>query len=374
MFTTKRIILAGGLVALIGAALLVFNGSGEGGSSNNILITPRAVERRDLSDVLTVSGEVRRDETKKINSAVDGKVSQISVEDGDTVEAGDGVFALDGRTAVAVAGDFSFYRELSVGSVGPDVKQLETILNDNGYPISSVDSLFTEQTRSALAQWQFDRGYSGSANESDETVTVSLSSNSAAYSVGRANTAAFVVTPSVPSGTGSTFRGTSATKPTLTVSASSNSVNEGDSVTFTVTSDISLLTDLTVALTIGGSAAGGDDIANDDDYEEILTNIVLPAGQLTVSVTSDIFVDSVIEDEEDITFAIAQQFGDDTSYLSGAVKSVRVVIAANGSELRPLLTVKASGETIDEGSSVTFTVRTSVKSNRDIRFNVSLSG
>ena len=374
MFTTKRIILAGGLVALIGAALLVFNGSGEGGSSNNILITPRAVERRDLSDVLTVSGEVRRDETKKINSAVDGKVSQISVEDGDTVEAGDGVFALDGRTAVAVAGDFSFYRELSVGSVGPDVKQLETILNDNGYPISSVDSLFTEQTRSALAQWQFDRGYSGSANESDETVTVSLSSNSAAYSVGRANTAAFVVTPSVPSGTGSTFRGTSATKPTLTVDASSTSVSEGGSVTFTVTSNISLLTDLTVALTIGGSAAGGDDIANDDDYEEILTNIVLLAGETTVTVTSDIFVDSVIEDEEDITFAIAQQFGDDTSYLSGAVKSVRVVIAANGSELRPLLTVKASGETIDEGSSVTFTVRTSVKSNRDIRFNVSLSG
>lgn len=129
-----------------------------------------------------------------------------------------------------------------------------------------------------------------------------------------------------------------------------------------------------MALTIGGSAAGGDDIANDDDYEEILANIVLPAGQLSVSVTSDIFVDSVIEDEEDITFAIAQQFGDDTSYLSGAVKSVRVVIAANGSELRPLLTVKASGETIDEGSNATFTVRTSVKSNRDIRFNVTLSG
>ena len=372
MFTTKRIVIAGGLVALIGAALLVLNNSGGDGSSNNLLITPRAVERRDLSDVLTVSGEVRRDETKKINSAVDGKVSQISVEDGDTVEAGDGVFALDGRTAVAVAGDFSFYRQLTVGSVGPDVQQLETILNDNGYSISDVDTLFTEQTRSALAKWQFDRGYSGSANESDETVTVSLSSNSAAYSVGRANTAAFVVTPSIPSGSGTTFQ--SVTKPTLTVSSNSSAVAEGGSVTFTVTSDVTLTTDLTVALTIGGSAAGGDDIANDDDYEEVLANIVLPAGQLSVSVTSDIFVDSVIEDEEDITFAIAQQFGDDTSYLSGAVKSVRVVIAANGSELRPLLTVKASGETIDEGSSATFTVRTSVKSNRDIRFNVTLSG
>ena len=372
MTTTRKIIIAVGLLALISAALLIVSNSGGDGSSNNLLITPRSVERRDLADVLTVSGEVRRDETKKINSAVDGKVSQISVEDGDTVEAGDGVFALDGRTAVAVPGDFSFYRQLTVGSVGPDVQQLEAILNDNGYAISDVDTLFTEQTRSALAKWQFDRGYSGSANESDETVTVSLSSNSAAYSVGRANTAAFVLTPSIPSGSGTTFQ--VVTKPTLTVSASSNSVSEGESVTFTVTSDSALATDLTVALTIGGSATGGDDIANDDDYEEILTNIVLPAGELTVSATSDIFVDSVIEDEEDITFAIAQQFGDDTSYLSGAVKSVRVVIAANGSELKPLLTVKASGETIDEGSSVTFTVRTSVKSNRDIRFNVTLSG
>ena len=374
MSSVKKISIIVGLVAIVGAAVLIVSNSGGDGSSNNLLITPRAVERRDLSDVLTVSGEVRRDETKKINSAVDGKVSQISVEDGDTVEAGDGLFALDGRTAVAVAGDFSFYRQLTVGSVGPDVKQLETILNDNGYAISSVDSLFTEQTRSALAKWQFDRGYSGSTNENDETITASLSSNSSAYSVGRANTAAFVVVPSVPSGSGTAFQGAPTSKPTLTVSASSNSVSEGESVTFTVTSDITLPTDLTVALTIGGSATGGDDIANDDDYEEILTNIVLPAGQLTVSVTSDIFVDSVIEDDEDITFEIAQQFGNDTSYLSGAVKSVRVVIAANGSKLRPLLTVKASGETIDEGSRVTFTVRTSVKSNRDIRFNVTLSG
>ena len=36
--------------------------------------------------------------------------------------------------------------------------------------------------------------------------------------------------------------------------------------------------------------------------------------------------------------------------------------------------MKASSETISEGSSVTFTVRTSVKSNRDIKFNVTLSG
>ena len=194
MSSMKKISLVIGLVAVVGTAVFIGRQSGGESTNNTLLITPRAVERRDLSDVLTVSGEVRRDETKKINSAVDGKVSQINVKDGDTVEVGDGVFALDGRTAVAVPGDFSFYRELTVGSVGPDVQQLETILNDSGYKIRDVDTLFTEDTRSALASWQFDRGYSGSSNENDETITASLSPNGAAYSVGRENTAAFIVT------------------------------------------------------------------------------------------------------------------------------------------------------------------------------------
>jgi multidrug efflux pump subunit AcrA (membrane-fusion protein) len=373
MSNIKKFSLVVGLVAIVGVA--IFIGRQSGGTSNNnaLLITPRAVERRDLSDVLTVTGEVRRDETKKINSAVDGKVSQINVVDGDTVEIGDGVFALDGRTAVAVPGDFSFYRELNVGSVGPDVLQLETILNDGGYAIRSVDTLFTEETRTALAKWQFDRGYSGSSNENDETITVSLAPNSAAYSVGRSNTAAFIVTPSVPTSSGSSLRPT-VQKPTLNISVDNETVVEGGSVTFTITSDVAPTSDLTIALNTGGSATPGDDPANDDDYDRILGSAIIRAGELSTSFTSKIFVDNTIEDEEDITVAMTTQFGNDPTYALGNTNQLRVVIPANGSELRPLLTVKASSETINEGSTVTFTVRTSVKSNRDIKFNVTLSG
>ena len=373
MSKIKKISLVIGLVAVVVVAIFIGRQSGGDSTNNTLLITPRAVERRDLSDVLTVSGEVRRDETKKINSAVDGKVSQISVEDGDTVEVGDGVFALDGRTAVAVPGEFSFYRELNVGSVGPDVLQLETILNDSGYPIRSVDTLFTEETRSALAQWQFDRGYSGSSNENDETITVSLAPNNAAYSVGRANTAAFIVTPSVPTSNGSSLR-TPADKPTLNLSVDKQTVNEGESVTFTITSDIAPTSDLTIAINIGGSATPGDDPANDDDYDRILGSATILAGEFSTEFTSDVFVDNTIEDEEDITVAMTTQFGNDPTYALGNTNQLRVVIPANGSELRPLVTVKASSETISEGSTVTFTVRTSVKSNRDIKFNVVLSG
>ena len=373
MSNIKKIALATGLIAVIGVAVLLGRQSGGDSTNNELLITPRAVERRDLSDVLTVSGEVRRDETKKINSAVDGKVSQINVEDGDTVEVGDGVFALDGRTAVAVPGEFSFYRELTVGSVGPDVKQLETILNDSGYKIRDIDTLFTEETRTALAKWQFDRQYSGSSNESDETITASLSPNGAAYSVGRENTAAFIVTQAVPTSSGSSLRPL-VVKPTLNISASTSIVAEGASVTFTITADVAPTSDLTIALNTTGSAAAGDDPANDDDYDTILGSATIKAGELTTSFTSQVFVDNTIEDDEDIIVAMTTQFGNDPTYALGNTNQVRVVIAANGSELRPLLTVKASSETISEGSSVTFTVRTSVKSNRDIQFNVTLSG
>ena len=373
MSNIKKIGLATGLIAVIGVAVLLGRQSGGDSTNNELLITPRAVERRDLSDVLTVSGEVRRDETKKINSAVDGKVSQINVEDGDTVEVGDGVFALDGRTAVAVPGEFSFYRELTVGSVGPDVKQLETILNDSGYKIRDIDTLFTEETRTALAKWQFDRQYSGSSNESDETITASLSPNGSAYSVGRENTAAFIVTQAVPTSSGSSLRPL-VVKPTLNISASTSIVAEGASVTFTITADVAPTSDLTIALNTTGSAAAGDDPANDDDYDTILGSATIKAGELTTSFTSQVFVDNTIEDDEDIIVAMTTQFGNDPTYALGNTNQVRVVIAANGSELRPLLTVKASSETISEGSSVTFTVRTSVKSNRDIQFNVTLSG
>lgn len=373
MSSVKKISLIIGLVAVVAAAVFIGRQSGGESTNNTLLITPRAVERRDLSDVLTVSGEVRRDETKKINSAVDGKVSQINVEDGDTVEIGDGVFALDGRTAVAVPGEFSFYRELTVGSVGPDVKQLETILNDSGYKIRDIDTLFTEDTRTALANWQFDRGYSGSSNENDETITASLSPNAAAYSVGRENTAAFVVTQAVPTSSGSSIRAM-VSKPTLNISADKSTVAEGSAVTFTITSDIAPTSDLTIAINIGGSATPGDDPVNDDDYDTILGSAIIKAGELTTSFISHVFVDNTIEDEEDITVAMTTQFGNDPTYALGNTNQIRVVIPANGSELRPLLTVKASSETISEGSTVTFTVRTSVKSNRDINFNVILSG
>ncbi len=363
---------------LVGAALLTLVavlavGSGGSDSNDELLITPRLVERRDLQDVLTVSGEVRRDETRKINSAVDGKVSYINVDDGETIEVGDAILALDGRASVAVNGDFSFYRRLSVGSVGPDVRQLEEILVAAGHDIDRPDELFTEETRRALAEWQQTRGYGGATPEGNETLTVGLLSNPSAYNVGRANTVAFTVTPAIPSTSGSGVH-PRVVLPVIGISVDKARANEGEELTYTVTASVAPASNLVIAIASGGEATEGDDPLDGDDYSEILGSVTLPAGQTSITFTVDIFVDNVIEDEEDLTVTLTEQFGTDPDYDVGPTNQARTVIESNGADLDPRLTVTASNQSLDEGGTVTFTVRTTVESNRDIDFEVLLSG
>ena len=143
------------VVVLVLVGTLVWPGVGSDDNTNSsatdgptYVVAP--VERRTLSDEITVRGEIRRDQLQRITSGVDGQVSSVLVEDGDTINAGDVLYAIDGRAAVAVDGDFSFFRRLDVGSDGPDVLQLETILSNNGYDVGVVDQLFTEDTRSGL--------------------------------------------------------------------------------------------------------------------------------------------------------------------------------------------------------------------------------
>ena len=131
----KRQLIALVAIAAIVVVVIVVRGGGDSTAKQDLLITPRAVERRTLTDVLTVSGEVRREEVQSVKSAITGQVNSVSVEDGATVEAGNDFFAIDGRTAVAVDGDFPFFRTLQVGSQGSDVQQLETILTSEGFDV-----------------------------------------------------------------------------------------------------------------------------------------------------------------------------------------------------------------------------------------------
>ncbi len=377
----KKVGLGLGVVTLLAGVFFIGRSTIDQAPKRGLVIKPQPVTRRTLSDVLTVNGVVQRDETQRLNSSVDGKVSSLSVKDGDTINAGDPVFSLDGRMAYAVKGDFAFFRKLDVGSVGPDVLQLERQLAGEGYAISQVDNLYTEETRAALAKWQIDRGYPGATPGPDQTVTVSLGLNSAGYTVGKANTVAFTILPKAPplGAAPGALRADHApkvmTKPTINVSTSATKVNEGDSFTITFTADVAPTQDLSVGLTIGGAATAGNDPTNGDDYSTIKGSFVFPAGQTSVTLPAvDVFKDQVIEDAEDITVTLTVQFGNDPNYIVGPTSVATVTIAANGSDLVPILTVIADTSLVNEGQTVTFTVKSSVESNQDQKFNLAFGG
>jgi multidrug efflux pump subunit AcrA (membrane-fusion protein) len=382
MTRNRKIIAIVAGVALVLGAVVVFARRDNGGGDEATLIVPRLVDKRTLDDVLTVNGELVREELRKINSPVDGRVSEVLVEDGDEVNEGDTVFALDGRAAVAVPGDFSFFRSLDVGSDGPDVLQLESILDASGYDPGAVDRLFTEQTRSALTDWQLDHGYGGATPEPEEVLTVALQQNSAGYDIGKANSVGITIGPTVPTATGSNLdaelvafhaAGTPE-KPLIDVqSIAPATVQEGGTLTITFSSSPAPASSTTVEIESSGDATGADD-ADDGDYQELPGSFVFPAGQTTFTMTRKVFVDDVVEDAEDVTVELSDQFGNDPNYQVGPLSSQTATIAANGVDKIPVLTIASDTDVIAEDGSATLTIESNVELGRDLDIGLSVVG
>ncbi len=262
-----------------------------------------AVTTRTLTEELTVRGELRRDELQTINSAASGRITDLEVVDGETVQVGDVLFSLDGRRAVAVGGDLEFYRQLDVGSDGPDVLQLETALSAAGYSVGVVDRYYTEETRSGLAEWQSDHDYGSTATEVDEVVTVSLQANPAGYSVGAVNTVSVQIGGASRS-VGKARRNTAEDitgAPVVTVRVVEAIVTEGDQVVFTVTADPVPASDLVVAVRIGGDVTS-------DDYEGIDDTVVIAAGSATANLVVTTQVDDLREANEDLEVSVSSSF------------------------------------------------------------------
>lgn len=354
-----------GVVALVVVALLVGRGLGDESTATGLVITPRAVERRTLSDVLTVSGEVRRDDVYTVSSSVDGRVSDLLIEEGATVVAGDELIAVDGRTSVAVDGTAPFYRTLTVGSEGPDVRQLEELLVSAGHAIDRPDTLFTEETRDALAAWQVERGYASAAAETDETVTLTLSPNSAGYTIGRANAAAFTIVPSVPTGRGESVR-LRGSGPKISVSLSGDSVREGNAVTVTLSSDVVLTGDLAIDLSITGTADEGF------DYQRIPRTVVMSSGTQSASFDLRTLTDDVIESDEEIVVSVLTGTGG--AYQLGNRNKVRLIVRDIDAGSPRSVNVTTVSTDAEEGGVATFTLRTSTESDRDLPILVDFGG
>ena len=391
------------LVLLVG----VFVWPGTGGNSNNTqrndgptyVVAP--VERRTLSDEITVRGEIRRDQLQRITANVDGQVSSVLVDDGDTINAGDVLYAIDGRAAVAVDGEFSFFRRLDVGSDGPDVLQLETILSESGYDVGTVDQLFTEETRSGLRSWQIARGYGGASPEPNENIIISLSSNTAGYSIGAQNTIAIELQPSVPDQSLTSAKSSWETqtalysqntmnaeafvpanfasqnnvlqddRPVIEVSVNPGSVVEGETATFTFTSDIPMASDTVIDYVVTGSATA------DDDYEDdpLDGSFIFPAGAQSFDLQIETLTDNEIESAEELIIEVGEGFsvGDNLPYRLGALREAKLEITSPAGDVQTI-EIRSITPSVSEGGNLTFEFQTDKISNEDTIIKISVWG
>ena len=389
------------VVGLVLVGTLVWPGVGGGGDSSEstndgptFVVAP--VERRTLIDEITVRGEIRRDQLQRITSGVDGRVSTVLVDDGDTINAGDVLYAIDGRAAVAVDGEFSFYRRLDVGSDGPDVLQLETILSNDGFDVGVVDQLFTEETRAGLREWQVNRGYGGETPEPNENIVVSLRSNSAGYTIGAQNTISFELEPSVPNqpvsfeshqaGTSRSLLYTAGgddpgaytsilfqedNRPRIEVTANPQTVVEGNAATFTFTSDIVMPTDTVIDYIVTGSATA------EDDYDDgpLDGSFIFPQGTQSFDLEIQTLSDDEIESEEEIVIEVGDGFGigENLPYVPGALREARLAITSPPGDFQTIK-VSATSVTVNEGSNVSFEFETDLVSNEDTTITFTVGG
>ena len=397
-----------GVIAVVLVGLFVWPGvGGDSDSSSSVNDGPTfvvaPVELRTLSDDITVRGEIRRDQLQRITSGVDGQVSSVLVDDGDTINAGDVLYAIDGRAAVAVDGEFSFFRRLDVGSDGPDVLQLETILSSEGYDVGVVDQLYTESTRAGLREWQIDRGYGGASPEPNENIIVSLSSNSAGYTIGAKNTVAIELQPSVPNqelvseSTGSLEGGSlyvkreirnqflgaeslvfqnngpviQSDRPEVEVTVNPSSVTEGATATFTFTSDIAMPADTVVEYIVTGSATA------DDDYEDdpLDGSFIFPQGATSYTLDVTTLTDEVIENVEELTIEVGNGFviNEDDAYIPGPLNEATLEITSPAGDVQTI-EVRATTVSTSEGGNLTFEFETDLVRNEETTITFSVWG
>ena len=302
---------------LLGAGIAIaISLTSEGDEINDVAVDRLIAEKvsvRTLTEEITISGEMRREELQSINSVSAGRLTSLDLEEGDTVDASTKLFALDGRPSVAVNGDFSFYRELNVGAQGPDVEQLESILESAGYGVGVVDQFYTEETRDGLAQWQDDFGFKGGITEVDELVNFSLISNPYGYRLGAVNTVGVTIGSPLSQGMNNLTerQGVAISEvgdvPTVRISAGPSVVLEGGKVTVEIISDPAPQEDIEVNITFSG------DVIEGKDFEVNESKFLIPAGSESAIFNLDILSDDELEANEDLEILISGGFENEES-------------------------------------------------------------
>lgn len=163
---------AGGAALVAGAAVAAALGFGGGDPavpvSSNLPPATAQVTKTTLTQTKNVAGTLGYGDAVTVSarqptastpggSGGGGTVTWLAPK-GSTVTRGKPVYKVDDHPVVLLYGATPFYRALSEGVEGADVKTLESNLKALGYSGFTVDDEFTSSTADAVEEWQEDLG------------------------------------------------------------------------------------------------------------------------------------------------------------------------------------------------------------------------
>jgi len=155
----------GGAVVIVGAAVAAALGFGGGDGtvpvSNHLPPATASVTKTTLTETKSVSGTLGYGDAVTVTArpagAGGGTLTWLAAK-GTIITRGKAVYKVDDQPVVLLYGSTPFYRVLTDGVTGSDVKTLESNLKALGYAGFAVDDEFTGSTATAVKQWQEDLG------------------------------------------------------------------------------------------------------------------------------------------------------------------------------------------------------------------------
>ncbi|MEV0271191.1 peptidoglycan-binding domain-containing protein [Hamadaea sp. NPDC050747] len=154
---TRTAVATGAIVLVAGAATAAAVGIGDSGPAERTAgdLPPQTaqVTRQTLQDSVEVIGDLGYGAADTAPGWIGGVVTRVPVA-GAVISRGQAVYRVDDRPVVLLYGTVAAYRAMGTGTVGKDVRQLETNLKALGYQGFDVDDRFSASTATAVRRWQ----------------------------------------------------------------------------------------------------------------------------------------------------------------------------------------------------------------------------
>lgn len=143
----------------------VILGSAGAWALTTVLSPPAAVEPEasytlaraqegEVKDTVRLNATATWAATKTGLNAAEGVVTEIFVASGDEVRQGQALYSVNLSPVVVAVGDVPAFRAVGAGTQGPDVQQVQQMLQDTGFYEGVVDGKAGAKTADAISRWQ----------------------------------------------------------------------------------------------------------------------------------------------------------------------------------------------------------------------------